>query len=757
MQSPLVVLAVACALLWAACAPTADGQRRCSRWNGRPSLCAQFPEIAAAEWFFHEESLQPSMLYASRFAEVYLNSLLLSPWSDDCLLTRIKGMCTTWLRPCVMADDGEGGLEPLPFPERACNGLCQSYLTNCSDFIDAALLGLGLNFGLNNFYDGSAPPIECTEQEAVDNFNASIPVFPESTELVDVALLDENGAPTGVIRHNVTAVCHDLSDYRSLDQVKIVCDDPLAYSDDEGICMFRCPLETFSDSEYDAIKITQTVLAAVSLAACSFLVLSFLVHPEKRAFPTNMIAMMGLAIAVCCVGFLLAPVLGHDNVWCDGGDELLAPDMSVVANAQLSASQLARVETDMDDLIAHGSLCTLQGFFIVFGFEAAYAWYTAIAFSSFLNVCFATKAFCGAPLSPAESQLSDIAGGKRKRRVKRALLIAAYHVFGWGLPFLLALVPAAAGRMAFQPGGTFCFVSPEDDNAWQIVFWFVPVGTMMALGTTFLLAMLAKILVVDFVRKRGLWRADVRSATLLKAVAKLNVRVLLFVFVFLVDCILVFLWHVVVETREEDIQDAYDRYYKCLLFGTYPDDDDNTFRFECDQDEDLLDYGLVVAKSVGYTAMGLILSLLFLSTPAIYKHWLRLAKLCCRGKFKEALYSVSSSGSGHKKRKKKKGSLTTISDATASTVASGEEMEDVYPTGGENQEDDEEDETEETSLDETSSPSDGSDDSGHKVASRSDDGERDERDRSDLSSSSSSLGRSATSSPSTAHKEDGVD
>jgi len=32
--------------------------------------------------------------------------------------------------------------------------------------------------------------------------------------------------------------------------------------------------------------------------------------------------------------------------------------------------------------------------------------------------------------------------------------IALYNIVGWGVPFLLMLIPAAAGKLGFEPGST---------------------------------------------------------------------------------------------------------------------------------------------------------------------------------------------------------------------------------------------------------------------------------------------------------------
>ena len=89
-----------------------------------------------------------------------------------------------------------------------------------------------------------------------------------------------------------------------------------------------------------------------------------------------------------------------------------------------------------------------------FGFLAAVFWWTIIAFNmclevcsapSFLflmlNVCFIFQLFLGRVLN-----LDD-----PKWKWSR---FGLYVAVGWGVPFVLMVIPASAGKIKFAPGGT---------------------------------------------------------------------------------------------------------------------------------------------------------------------------------------------------------------------------------------------------------------------------------------------------------------
>ena len=58
-----------------------------------------------------------------------------------------------------------------------------------------------------------------------------------------------------------------------------------------------------------------------------------------------------------------------------------------------------------------------------------------------------------------------------------------YHLIAWGVPLIYVIIPTAAGEMAYEPTGVYCFISSSDNYAWVIACWFVPMGIILVGGT----------------------------------------------------------------------------------------------------------------------------------------------------------------------------------------------------------------------------------------------------------------------------------
>ncbi len=85
-----------------------------------------------------------------------------------------------------------------------------------------------------------------------------------------------------------------------------------------------------------------------------------------------------------------------------------------------------------------------------FGFLAAVFWWVIIAFNMTLEVNIFAYSFCLLQLFQLYlGQLVPLQRGKWKW-----IRFGIYSLIGWGIPFVLMVIPAAAGRIKFVASGT---------------------------------------------------------------------------------------------------------------------------------------------------------------------------------------------------------------------------------------------------------------------------------------------------------------
>ena len=58
-----------------------------------------------------------------------------------------------------------------------------------------------------------------------------------------------------------------------------------------------------------------------------------------------------------------------------------------------------------------------------------------------------------------------------------------YHIIGWGIPFVLVIIPTAAGKMDYESCSTYCFIASANNYGWIIGCWYVPIGIGLCFGT----------------------------------------------------------------------------------------------------------------------------------------------------------------------------------------------------------------------------------------------------------------------------------
>jgi len=159
-------------------------------------------------------------------------------------------------------------------------------------------------------------------------------------------------------------------------------------------CSLVCPLPSLTDSQYESAKIMQGIVAwfswvrsdwmvncqswlVLKKATTAFLLVSWLLDPEMRAFPkvllimtaaganvlvhitfTRLLTKRGAKTPNKAGGMVLPTYAGHDEIWCGGNDVTVKPN-SYVVGVGYSAQLLVQYSTDA--LTFFSSACSLQG------------------------------------------------------------------------------------------------------------------------------------------------------------------------------------------------------------------------------------------------------------------------------------------------------------------------------------------------------------------------------------------------------------
>ncbi|KAL6072995.1 G-protein coupled receptor Fz Smo [Balamuthia mandrillaris] len=505
--------------------------------------------------------------------------------------------CATWARPCTTYH--------FLF-SRACHS---ATLNACS----AASEKLGVQLGLGLYFPhGLQPPLTCSEQEvvagtAVDFYSTHFTMYHYHNDSHD------NTTEPNTLEVECNAY---------VERAEAICVYPLHR--ESHACVFDCPLPSLEEEDYDAVKVMQLVLGWFSMVGGVVLAITYGLHPELRKFPSNLITMATISSIIAAFAIILPTFATYENVWCgiDDHENDLVPHITV-ADDGLSVA----VQFTTTDLIAYSGLCTFQEFVLHFGFLASTFWWMIISFNMMISLFFKWS---------------------QEPQWKRALQIS-FQVVGWMVPFLLALIPAVAGRVGFSSADTFCFVTLEDDGAWFISFWVLPVGILLSVGTCLFLASLVRMVLMAI------------HNNMLAKVSGAYYRVLIFIFIFLFIYTAVFLYSIASTSNQSEIEAAYSDYFSCLTFL-----DLEARKNGCDLDSSASNFPLVVLRGIGFSILGFLLFLNFFLSQMSFRFWGRSFMKMLRGEWPSVFSTSKSShtsgnrfgGTSKESRKKARAKMT---------------------------------------------------------------------------------------------------
>ncbi|KAL6052675.1 hypothetical protein QOT17_018471 [Balamuthia mandrillaris] len=601
-------VAVQLLLLFATFHWRAAEAQSCELWNREPEICGRFPGYKGEQVYIYVtngSTLAQQTAIVTAAINVLGTAGLDFANPGHCNIRFLLLICATVMRPCetLPRSSKNDPLIPLLVPKQPCRDLCLEYnVEECQESAD--IIGVPLGLGLY-FPEGYEPPISCYNETEF-----GVPFFMEDGKNATVPLgqllgeEEEANLPEEWRGGNWTMSCNAMS----VDDVGLLCEAPLAADYGNQRCAFACPLPAYSNEQYDNMKVLQLTFGWLSWVGSLLVAISYGVHPSLRSFPANLILMTALATNIATFAILLPTVATHQTTWCGYEDEFLYPTLYVSDGVLSSIFK-------MDQLLVKSELCSFQGFVLMFGFLSTTMWWVIISFNMFLTVYFAKRL----PTS----------------KTWKVGLQVTYHGMGWVVPFVLTLIPTAADRMAFGPGDTFCFVSPEDNRAYFITFWALPVAIALLVGLILFAAAIVRILHLAIALGEG------------KKACMTYYRLGLFILIFMMVYTFIFAYTLQVATNLETIEEGYSEYFACLVMGLE----------ECTLSEEVSNYHLAALKGFAYAVLGFLLFLNFCLSEAVGKLWWRLLQGLIHGR----LPSLRPSESSHKTKKRSKSKLKSTS------------------------------------------------------------------------------------------------
>lgn len=154
-----------------------------------------------------------------------------------------------------------------------------------------------------------------------------------------------------------------------------------------------------------------------------------------------------------------------------------------------------------------------------------------------------------------------------------------------------------------------CFILSDDNNAWDLPFFFIPVGLALLLGCMCFFLSLGKLVVLAIKLRK------------VKDVIVPYIRILFFVFIFFMVFGFFTAYVINDAANHASIASGYEQYYDCLSGDTYTPVQD------CQLSDSVSNIDLVMLKGFAVSCLGLLLFFNFLSWELLV-HWYRIGKAC---------------------------------------------------------------------------------------------------------------------------------
>ncbi|KAL6077138.1 hypothetical protein QOT17_002444 [Balamuthia mandrillaris] len=444
--------------------------------------------------------------------DAYAAGVLGSVPNAECRLRSSRYVCPTYYRECMTLtapDDGTNttsGSNQVAVGGYVCRKLCRARVDACISAVPPERRATFLNCDIVN-----------PELFGPSPYN----IFPEHNETYTVT------APNG---QNITYVDQCYDDSERVEYTTQVNCPAGTFNLEPGVCAFQCPEPLIEDDEFDAITIMMSVMGWLSFVLMAFLVVTYLVDPDKRKFPNHLPLFFFIAILGFSFAFCLASAVGHKDMICDNEEEA--------------------------NYFGAGA-CTVQGMLVVYFFFAAVLWWLVICFNIFLM------------LMLAANQVDY-----RKRGLRNSLIIG-YHCFAWLLPLLPLIISLSAerlgangsdlwctihssssdNRLVLEIGGGYAGVTTagESTNAWNFGLFWSPIILCVLIGISFIF-----VVILFQLRQESGWKGFVKFISG-------QWRIFAFLALYIWVCVFLFAFQLDFEVKRNDQYDDYATYTACLF------------------------------------------------------------------------------------------------------------------------------------------------------------------------------------------------
>eukprot|EP00002_Diphylleia_rotans_P001256 TRINITY_DN10700_c0_g1_i1.p1 TRINITY_DN10700_c0_g1~~TRINITY_DN10700_c0_g1_i1.p1 ORF type:complete len:537 (+),score=68.17 TRINITY_DN10700_c0_g1_i1:56-1666(+) len=273
-------------------------------------------------------------------------------------------------------------------------------------------------------------------------------------------------------------------------------------------CEQKCDPSYYTKEQTELMDVHDHAMSWISLGSSCIVLVTWILFPQKRAFPVNMVAYL----AFCSIGIaigLLMKLFPANKISCI--DSVTRADASV-------------------------TLCFLQGVILHYFPIALALWWLCMAFN-----------------------LHQIVVLENKSAIR---LLRFYHYVSWGIPALLVSVASFTESYAYRTDAfTICTLNTTEKITYYYLIWFLAIGSIG----------LVLILHVS-IRVYQSFKAVSSSRKAASRNLKTQLRTFIFLLYYYAIYFSLLILTYTYRSNKEDIEDGVDSYVKCLFgFLEYQD------------------------------------------------------------------------------------------------------------------------------------------------------------------------------------------
>ncbi|KAL6053373.1 hypothetical protein QOT17_018020 [Balamuthia mandrillaris] len=324
--------------------------------------------------------------------------------------------------------------------------------------------------------------------------------------------------------------------------------------DPTSVCKLPCPSAFFSDAQWDGLFLIIYIFTPISLVLTLFYIVTSFLHPKTRRYPSNLLPILATSSLPVTIALMFGVLAG--------GVE------KVLCSADGDYEEIGVGE-------AGGLACVLQGTLILYGGLSTGLWWPTLGFNLVLLVVVQVK----------------------QENLKK--LQVWYHVYSWGIPVVLTIIPLAANKIRAAPTVPYCFIYDQDNDWWIYGCFYILYIITWVIGSACLVTVLISIFVRTYqFNKHG------------NMPLPQFIRILVVLFVYWSTSLILIVFRFYYSAVTDDIKQAAEEQVFCSAFtGT-----------ECEL-EDPPSYELSVLLTLALCCLGFCIFLAVGSTKRMYKYW----------------------------------------------------------------------------------------------------------------------------------------